>query len=95
MFAPTAIAPEVVPDAALKLIHDWSALTEKPTAPAGFSPIVKLCAAGAAAPTCALNESALGDAVSADTGACAAIPLPLNRTDKPNPRRSKNNTEPV
>jgi hypothetical protein len=33
------------------------------SAPAGFSPIVKLCVAGAAPPATTLNASALGDAV--------------------------------
>jgi hypothetical protein len=36
------------------------------TAPAGFSPIVKLCFAGAAPPATAVNASEVGDAVSAD-----------------------------
>jgi hypothetical protein len=45
------------------------------TAPAGFSPIVKLCAAGAATPTCALNESALGAAVKVE-----AAPVTANDT---------------
>jgi hypothetical protein len=63
MFAPTCIADEVVPDAALKVIHDWSADTLNGTAPAGVSPIVKPCFAGAAPPTTALNAIALGDAV--------------------------------